>query len=168
VETLDAGETIEALGLPYLRELSTFGALSDEVIINLLSNGTIRRFAKGDYLARFDQIASEFQVVLQGTFAFYKHGEESDVLTRYFCQGEQMGFDLMIGLIPHNGIDVATEESLILDVNNEQFHDLQLNHPADFGLLMINLARELAREIGMLEDVIGKGTGWQRENNSTV
>jgi hypothetical protein len=28
---------------------------------------------------------------------------------------------------------------------------------------MINLARELAREIEMLENVIGKGTGWQGE-----
>jgi hypothetical protein len=29
---------------------------------------------------------------------------------------------------------------------------------------MLNLARELAREIELLEDVIGKGTGWQVEN----
>jgi signal-transduction protein with cAMP-binding, CBS, and nucleotidyltransferase domain len=163
MDILDAGKTIETLGLPYLRELSTFGALSDEVIIDLLKNGTIKRYAKGEYIARLDQVAAEFQVVLQGKFAFYKHGEESDVLTRYFCVGEQVGFDLMIGLIPHNGIDVATEESLLLDISSEQFYDLHVNFPADFGLLMINLSRELAREIAMLEDVIGKGTGWLGE-----
>jgi CRP-like cAMP-binding protein len=161
MQILDATEVIEKLGLPYLRELSTFGALSDPVIVDLLTNGVIKRFAKGEYIARLDQIASEFQVVLRGRFAFYKHGEDCDVLTRYFCAGEQMDFDLMIGLIPHNGIDVATEESLTLNISSEQFHDLHLNFPADFGLLMINLARELAREIEMLENVIGKGTGWQ-------
>ncbi len=168
MEILDAHETIETLGLPYLRELSTFGALSDEVIVDMLTNGLIRRFAKGEYIARLDQIASEFEVVLQGRFAFYKHSEDSDVLTRYFCAGEQLGFDLMIGLIPHNGIDVATEESLILDISSNQFYDLRLNFPADFGLLMINLARELAREIEMLENVIGTGTGWQGENSESL
>lgn len=166
MNVLDAAETIEKLGFPYLRELSTFGALSDEVIIDLLTNGVIKHYARGEYIARLDEVASEFQVVLQGKFAFYKHGEESDVLTRYFCAGDQVGFDLMIGLIPHNGIDVATEESLLLDISSEQFYDLHVNFPADFGLLMINLARELSREIALLEDVIGKGTGWLAETGS--
>ncbi len=166
MEILDAGETIETLGLPYLQELSTFGALSDEIIVDLMTNGVIRRYVRGEYITRLNQIASEFQVVLQGRFAFYKHSEESDVLTRFFCAGEQMDFDLMIGLIPHNGIDVATEDSLILDISSEQFYSLRVNFPSDFGLLMINLARELAREISMLEDVIGKGTGWLGEAGS--
>lgn len=166
MEIMDPDETIEALGLPCLRELSTFGALSDEVIVDLLTNGVIKRYARGEYISRLDQVASEFEVVLQGRFAFYKHGEDSDVLTRYFCAGEQMGFDLMIGLISHNGIDVAVEESLILDISSEQFYNLHVNFPADFGLLMINLSRELAREIAMLEDVIGKGTGWLGETAS--
>ena len=163
MEILDAEETIEKLGLARLRELSTFGALSDEVIVDLLSNGVIRRYARGEYISRLDQVASEFEVVLQGRFAFYKHGEDSDVLTRYFSAGEQMGFDLMIGLICHNGIDVAVEQSLLLEISSEQFYKLHVNFPADFGLLMINLSRELAREIAMLEDVIGKGTGWLGE-----
>jgi signal-transduction protein with cAMP-binding, CBS, and nucleotidyltransferase domain len=159
MEILDAAEVIDTLGLPYLRELSTFGALSDEVIADMLTNGVIKRFDRGEYVARLNQIASEFQVVLRGKFAFYKHGEDCDVLTRYFCQGEQMDFDLMIGLIPHNGIDVATEESLVLNVGSDQFYNLHVNFPADFGLLMINLSRELAREIAMLEDAIGEGMG---------
>ena len=160
MEILAAAEVIETLGLPYLRELSTFGALSDEVIEDMLTNGVIKRFEKGEYVSRLNQIASEFKVVLRGRFAFYKHGEDCDVLTRYFGQGEQMDFDLMIGLIPHNGIDVATEESMVLDIDSDQFYNLHVNFPADFGLLMINLSRELAREIALLEDVIGHGTGW--------
>lgn len=159
MEILDSVEVIETLGLPYLSELSTFGALSDEVITDMLTKGVIKRFDKGEYVARLDQVASDFKVVLQGKFAFYKHGEDCDVLTRYFCQGEQMDFDLMIGLIPHNGIDVAIEDSLVLDIGSAQFYKLHVNFPADFGLLMINLSRELAREIAMLEDVIGERTG---------
>jgi signal-transduction protein with cAMP-binding, CBS, and nucleotidyltransferase domain len=159
MDILNADEVVETLGLVYLRELSTFGALSDEVITDMLTNGVIKRFEKGEYVVRINQIAAEFKVVLRGRFAFYKHGEDCDVLTRYFCQGEQMDFDLMIGLIPHNGIDVATEESIVLDIGSDQFYNLHVSYPADFGLLMINLSRELAREIAMLEDVIGEEAG---------
>jgi len=161
MEVLDAGEIIETLGFEYLNELSTFGALSNEVIADLLSNGVITHFAKGEYVTRVGQVASDFQVVLRGRIAFYKCFEGRDVLTRYFNQGEQSGFDLMIGLLTHNGTDVAVEDSLILDISSQQFHRLHVEFPAAFGLLMINLSRELAREIEMLEDVIGKGTGWQ-------
>jgi len=159
MEILDAGETLETLGIDFLNELSTFGALSNEAIVNLLDNGVIKHFARGEYVTRLDQVASEFQVLLRGRVAYYKCFEGRDVLTRHFNQGDQIGFDLMIGLLNHNGTDVAVEDSLILDISSEQFYRLHVEFPADFGLLMINLSRELAREIEILEDVIGKGTG---------
>lgn len=160
MQMVSADEVIGSLGLAYFRELSTFGALSDDIIVDMLQHGTIRKFDRGEYMARYGVVASEFQVVLQGRIAFYKHSDVCDVLTRYFSTGEQMGFDLMIGAISHNGIDVATEPSIILDVDSEQFYQLLVDFPADFGLLMINLTRELSREISMLEGVIGSTTGW--------
>ena len=163
MEILDASEVIESLGLPYLRELATFGALPDEVILDLLNRGTIRQFKRGEYIARHDQIATDFHIVLQGKTAFYKHYEGCDVLTRHFLAGEQIDFDLMIGLIPHDGTDVAVEDCQVLEINSTQFYQVHVNFPAEFGLLMINLARELAREIAKLEDVIGKSTGWNLE-----
>jgi CRP-like cAMP-binding protein len=163
VEILDASEVIESLGLPYLRELATFGALSDEVIIDLLNRGVIRQFKRGEYIARHGEIATDFHVVLRGKTAFYKHYEDCDVLTRHFRKGEQISFDLMIGLIPHDGTDVAVEDCQVLEINSAQFHQVHVNFPAQFGLLMINLARELSREIAMLEEVIGKSTGWNLE-----
>jgi len=159
MEILDAGETIERLGFDYLNELSTFGALSNEAIADLLRNGVIKQYARGEYVTRLNQVASEFQVLLRGRMAYYKCFDECDVLTRHFNQGEQIGFDLMIGLLSHNGTDVAVEDSLILDISSQQFYKLHVDFPADFGLLMINLSRELAREIEILEDVIGNGTG---------
>jgi signal-transduction protein with cAMP-binding, CBS, and nucleotidyltransferase domain len=143
--------------------LSTFGALSNEVIAELLHNGVIHHYKKGEYVTHVEQIADSFQIVLHGCIAFYRHFDDCDVLTRCFRQGEQMGFDQMIGLLMQNGTDVAVEESMVVDVSSAQFSRLHVDFPADFGLLMINLARELAREIEMLENVIGKGTGWREE-----
>jgi signal-transduction protein with cAMP-binding, CBS, and nucleotidyltransferase domain len=163
MKILDADEVIKILGWDYLHELSTFGALSNAVISELLHNGVIHHYKKGEYVSHVEQIADDFQIVLSGCVAFYRHFDDCDVLTRYFHQGEQMGFDQMIGLLTQNGTDVAVEESLVLDVSNRQFSRVHVDFPADFGLLMINLARELAREIEILENVIGKGTGWREE-----
>jgi hypothetical protein len=58
---------------------------------------------------------------------------------------------------------VAVKDCQVLEINSTQFHQVHVNFPAQFGLLMINLARELSREIEMLEDVIGKSTGWNLE-----
>ena len=160
MQVLSADNIIDSLGLPHLRNLSTFGALSSQVIADMLGMGQIRQLDKGEYLARYGELATAFQVVLQGRIAFYKHSDECDVLTRYFNAGEQLGFDLMIGMIEHNGIDVATESTTVLDISSDQFLDLQQKYPVDFGLLMINLTRELSREITMLENVIGDTTGW--------
>ena len=149
-----------------MQELSTFGALSEEVIVDLLQKGSISQIDKGEYIAHFGEEAADFQVVLQGSLAYFKRFEGHDVLTRYFRQGEQLGFDEMIGLIQRNGTDVAAEDSVILNISNSQFYNLHEEFPAEFGVFMINLARELAREIEMLEDVIGQGTGWQAETGS--
>ena len=43
METVDATEIVEQLGLPFFRNLSTFGALSDEAILAMLESGTIQR-----------------------------------------------------------------------------------------------------------------------------
>ena len=163
MKILGADETINLLGWACLNDLSTFGALSNGVILDLLHKGVIRHYMKGEYVTRMDQVADDFQVVLSGCVAYYRCFVGRDVLTRHFNQGEQMGFDQMIGLLTQNGTDVARQESLVLDVSSEQFFKLHVDFPADFGLLMINLARELAREIEILENVIGQGTGWREE-----
>jgi hypothetical protein len=140
MKILEAFEVIETLGVPYLQELSTFGALSEDMILDLLQHGRIAHLEKGEYIAHFGEEAADFQVVLKGTLAYYKRFEGHDVLTRHFRQGE------------------------LLNISSSQFYKLHVDHPAEFGIFMLNLARELAREIELLEDVIGKGTGWQVEN----
>ena len=164
METLKAVTVIDSLGLPYFRELSTFGALSDKAFTDLLIQGSIRQLEKGEILYQWGTEVTGFSLVIQGDLAHYKHCGGHDVLTRHFRAGEQMSFDTMIGLKPHSGTAIASEHSLILEISSGLFFDFHIDHPADFGLLMINLARELSREISMLENVIGESTGWSKSN----
>ncbi|WP_432470147.1 cyclic nucleotide-binding domain-containing protein [Amphritea sp. HPY] len=163
MNTLQPEQVIADLTLRYLRELATFGAISDAAIIDLISRGTVKSLHKGEVLSSYDMPVTGFAIVLQGNIAFYKHCKGKDVLTRHFRAGEQIGFDTMIGMIANSGTEIGYEDSLVLQVSSVQFFDLHQDFPADFGLLMINLSRELAREIAMLEEVIGKSVGWSAE-----
>lgn len=163
MQLVDPAEVIESPGLRYLQDLSTFGALSETVILDLITNGKVERLQKGEFIVHHREKADDFQIVLQGRIAYYKHQQGHDVLTRYFAEGEQMGFDEMIGLILRDGTDVAVADSLLLSISSSQFYNLHVEYPGEFGILMLNLSRELAREIAILEDVIGQGTGWRGE-----
>ena len=163
----DAKQVLRELGLDYFRELLIFRELSDPVIADLVIRGTLDDLARGESVTRIDQNAEDFQIVLRGRLAYYKHCDDHYVLTRYFEQGEQLGFDEMMALVKRNGTDVAVDDSLILNVSSKQFYQLHKNYPGEFGILMLNLALELSREISILEDVIGQGTGWSKTGLQT-
>lgn len=163
METVNADNLIEQLSAAYFRELSTFGALSDQAIRALLNLGEVCHREKGRCRDISGLMPGQFYVVLQGNIAYYQHREGYDVLTRHFRTGEQMAFDVMIDMRPVSGVEVAVEDSLVLSLTSDQFFQFHLDYPSEFGLLMINLSRELAREIAMLEKVIGDSTGWSPE-----
>ena len=154
MDILQPGDLIDELGIAYFRELATFGALSDPAIPSLVRGGQLWKLAAGEKIVRLGEAAEDFQIVISGSTAFYKRGKDREVFTRRFCAGDQLGFDLMIGLIPHNGTDVAEEDCVLLNIDKSLFFRTHVDYPADFGLLMINLARELAREIAFLEDAL--------------
>ncbi len=160
MKTLDPLNVIDSLGPAYLRELSTFGALTDVAIADLLAGGRMTLLNKGEVLFRAGAEGSCFYVLLRGRLALYKQCEGHDVLTRHYEVGEQLGFDAMIGLQPRSGTAVASEETLVVEISNDQFYIFHVVHVLDFGLLMINLARELSRDIAKLEDVVAQSTGW--------
>jgi CRP-like cAMP-binding protein len=163
MQTLDADYVIDWLGQAYFHELSTFGALSEDSVHFLITGGRLLQLHPGNLLYQAGDRADEFYVVLHGDLRFYKQSQGQDVLTRHFGRGELLGFDGMIGLHPRSGTAVASEEVLVLEVSSALFFDLHSQFPADFGLLMINLSRELSREIALLENVIGQGIGWKPE-----
>lgn len=65
----------------------------------------------------------------------------------------------MLVMLPYSGTEVAHTRTLVVKISSTQFLDMHIDFADDFGLFMINLARELSREIAMLEEVIGRCKG---------
>jgi CRP-like cAMP-binding protein len=138
----------------HLRELATFGALSDQCILNLLENGRLMKLEPGDTLYEAGTSAHEFYVILDGTLDLFHHLEDKRAATRTYHPGDQLGFVGIIALHPHKGTALACETCWVVAISRAQFFELNHSAPESFGLLMINLSRGMARTISILGDVI--------------
>lgn len=147
MKTLNATTVIASLGQPYFRELSTFGALPDDIVRELLEGGDIFQLEKGDVLYRVGDRAAGFYVVLQGSLAAYFEYEGQEALALHHRRGEELGVVAMIGLHDRAATTVASEDSTVVHISSDQFYSLHEQDPEAFGMLMLNLSREMAREV---------------------
>lgn len=152
MKDLDGQRIIDKSGLEYFKTASTFGALSEEAILFLLSKGKLQALDKGDRVFKCGETAGFFVVVLEGRLGYYREIEQDRLLMREVGFGEELGYVSMIGLLPRQGSASALEQSVILRVDTDLFYQLHLDLPSDFGILMLNLSRELARTICGIND----------------
>ncbi len=155
MKSVDGESLLQALGPEFFRELSTFGALSDRVIRRLLCEGSIVELEAGEVVYRAGERTDSFYVVLSGAMNLYVSNDHLHVLTRPHLRGEEFGFVPMIALHDRTATAVAAQAgTLVVKITADQFHELHVSEPDDFGLLLLNLAREMARAVGALSQSI--------------
>lgn len=138
---------LNELEIDHLKNASTFGALSDEAILYLMEKGRIYALRKGETLFEDGGPGDTFFVILKGTFAYYLRMNNRSEYIRDFNFGMEIGFVSMIALVPRPGTAIATSDSYVLEVTTDLFYALHCERPLDFGVLLMNLCRELARRI---------------------
>ncbi len=138
---------------------SIFGAIPAEVTEFLLKNGRLIALDAGDTLYRYGESGEKFSVVCEGHIDFYKKHDGQISLTRQVGFGEEVGFVSMIALHERTGDAVAGEAAVVLEISTELFASLHEYYPAEFGILLLNLARDLARSVRKLSNsVVELGT----------
>ncbi|MCU7796332.1 MAG: cyclic nucleotide-binding domain-containing protein [Candidatus Thiodiazotropha sp. (ex Semelilucina semeliformis)] len=154
MQMITVEELFEQYSLDYFKQASTFGALSETTLRWLLKEGRIVRLETGEPLFEPNQQGNSFFVILEGTVAYYKHHDGQYAFIRDYSQGEQIGFVSVVALHDRVGRAVAKQDVLVLEIDSELFYRLHKEMPRDFGLMMLNLAREMARTIRTVDNVI--------------
>lgn len=142
------------LSLSKLKQGSVFGALSDNAIEYLLEQGKIRTFANQEVVFRHNEKGDNFYIVLQGKIDYFKHHKSHQAYTRSIHFGEAIGFVSMIALHDRVGNAIASEESVLLEIDSRLFSDFHDHFAFDFGILLLNLSREMARAVRTLGNTI--------------
>ncbi|MCP8687052.1 Crp/Fnr family transcriptional regulator [Marinobacterium sedimentorum] len=154
MKTIDGQALWHSLGAVHFREMSTFGALPDTTVQRLLAEGHVRQLDQGEVLYRAGDRVYSFFVVISGQLAMYSCADDQHAFSRHHTQGETIGFVAMIGLHERVATAVAAQETLVVEISSDQFLGLHISEPEAFGLLLLNLSREMARGIRQLNSII--------------
>lgn len=128
-----------------------FGALAPACLEFLLSEGKINKYDQGETVFSPGENSNQFYVVLRGRVGFSRPKGDKRIFIRCFKPGEQIGFVGMIGLHERRGFAVVEEASYLLEVSSALFHQICEKFPADFVVFLINITREMSREINDLD-----------------
>jgi len=149
---LDGRNLVDEWGLDHFKNCSTFGALSDQAIRFLCSNGKIVSLTDGETLFRTGDPADGFFVLLKGRLDCFRPVEGEEVPISTISVGEQIGYVSMVGLFQRLGNGKAHGPTVLLHVSSDLFYQLHMEFPFDFGILMLNLSREMARSFRRVTD----------------
>jgi CRP-like cAMP-binding protein len=147
MKILDGQSVLAESGADHFKAASIFGAVSDEAISFLLGRGRILAMEDGEELFHLGDPGDSFYVVLAGQFDYFRRRDGGEVLLRSASFGEQLGYVSMVGLIPRVGTGRATGPTVVLEINSDLFYQFHEALPFDFGIVMLNLARDMSRTI---------------------
>lgn len=164
MKILDGQQVLADFGVDGFKRGSSFGALSDEAIRFLLTRGRIVALADKEELFRPGDPGDSLYIVLKGRLDYFRRreqpGDAPEILIRTISFGEEMGYVSMIGLFQRIGFGRGQGETMVLQLTSDLFYQLHLELPFDFGILLMNLSRDMARTIrkitaNLIESSIG-------------
>jgi CRP-like cAMP-binding protein len=137
-------------------DMAMFGALSQDSITFLLEHGRVLHCLQGETLLKKGDISDRFYIILQGSLGYYRYDDSEAIHIRDFHLGEQIGFVGMIGLHVRKGDVLIIKDSYLLEITSSLFNEVCDSFASDFVIFMINMAREMSREISDLGEICAR------------
>ena len=154
MKSLTAEEFLETRDISTFTSASVLGALAEESILWLLERGKIRAMDEGEYLFTPGESGNSFHVILQGGVSYYKYHLGKYAFIRDYGRGEQIGFMSLIALHDRVGRAACHADTIALEIDSTVFHAFHDERPLEFGILMLNLAREMARSLRTADNLL--------------
>lgn len=148
--------TVSMKNCPYdlcvdtLKTGSIFGALSASAIDYLVNQGKLLHLNEGEVLFSDGDKGDSFYIIIEGTLRYYRDNETESSLIRRVSFGQALGYVTMISLAARNGFAIAETDTVILEVDYQVFGAFHDAYAFDFGILILNLSRDMARNIQVL------------------
>lgn len=152
--------TIHIKNCPYdlsadtLKTGSIFGALSSSSIDFLVHHGFIKHLDDGEQLFADGDKGDSFYIILEGALSYYRDSNDAASLIRHVSFGQALGYVHMISLSPRSGYATANGDTVLLEIDYNIFGEFHDRFAFDFGILILNLSRDMARNIQILSQTL--------------
>ena len=140
--------------LSILSRISMFGGVMDDKqneILQLLETGA---FKKGEYVFKRGDEPTHIYMVKSGCISLQVMDDDAIVNKVTLSVGESFGEASLMSMHKHTATAIAVEDSEIIVLSRRALIQLQQKDIGLFALLMMNLARELARRLKLTDEIL--------------
>jgi CRP/FNR family transcriptional regulator, cyclic AMP receptor protein len=139
---------------PILSDIAIWGGATDsqrDKIFRLLEVGS---FERGESIFRKGDEPSYIYIVSKGKIDLIISDHNVNVEKKTLLSGECFGVASMMAMQRHTSTAIALEESEVMVLSKKALIYLQRDDIKLFALLMMNIARELARRLKLTDDML--------------
>jgi CRP-like cAMP-binding protein len=140
-----------------LSRISFLGGVSDAQREEVFKRLEIGMFKKGEYVSHKGETPSHIYVIRKGKIDLMLSGEHGESKKREFNVGDCFGEAAFLSMNNNSASFVAAEDSELIVLSRRALNQLRQQDPAVFSILIMNLARELARKLQYTDEMMLHG-----------
>jgi CRP-like cAMP-binding protein len=129
-----------------------FAGLDEDALRLLIQRARKKCFEPGAVILREGEPGSEFYLVTSGLVSVVKQGPHGKVELAKLGVGETFGEMCILDRQPRTATIVANKVTELLCLPASVFRDLWEEAPVQFGVLILNIARDLSRRLRRIDD----------------
>ncbi|MDO5576944.1 MAG: cyclic nucleotide-binding domain-containing protein [Fibrobacter sp.] len=149
----DSNVTIQTV-LPILKDVTIFSGFSDDEIGRICESCTVLDAKEGELIVEEKTPAKEIFIQLKGRANVVLNIREAPIELMEFGPGSCIGEASVIGIQNHSASVVITENSTLLVLSRQVLMNIFENDKAIFSLLILNIAREIARRLHHTDETL--------------
>jgi CRP-like cAMP-binding protein len=142
--------------LPILSKISLMGGVSDAQRNEIFSLLEIRDFKKGEYVSKSGEEPSRVFIVKKGKIDLLINNSDVTIRKMEFNVGDCFGEAAMLSMINNTASFLATEDSELITLSKRALNQLRHEDLNLFCILIMNLARDLARKLQFTDEILLK------------
>ncbi len=137
-----------------LEKIPILAGLNDAAL-DLLRQGAIEsKAAAGSVIAREGDVSNRLFLIAEGSVRVCKNfGEPTETELARFYPGDFFGEMCILETLPRSATVQAITDTTVLSLSSITFHHLYQAMPAQYGILLLNIARDLSRRLRHLDEV---------------
>lgn len=140
--------------LPILSSIAFLGAVSDEQRGEICKLLEVGKFNNGDYVTKRGEQPSHIYIIREGKINLELTDDDIVMHKREFKVGDCFGEAALLSLKNNTASFVAAEDSELVALSRKSLNKLRRENPELFCLLILNLARELARKLQFTDEIM--------------
>jgi CRP-like cAMP-binding protein len=140
--------------LSILSKIAIWGGLSGEERSKVFKRLEVGFFKKGEYIFQKGDQPSHIYIVKSGKIDIFISDRDTIIEKETLAVGGCFGVAALMAMETHMGTAIAREDSEVLVLSRQSLLELRHEDIHLFALLMMNIAREIARRLKLTDDIL--------------